>query len=396
MGHTVANRTENASQRGDRALALLSQLDDLAAIHARIDLVRDRDAGYRGAAAFEEPIHQPYLAGPAPELATVIAADGSQVYPDAHASALYYLTNIGIFSFYNGSEDTPTGDSEPHLFYQDEDLRDHKGQGALIKNTAVNARRSVQELQTLTDYAIENRGRSGPIVALRDGPLLWWLGGDVPQKEGLEATYYNALRNFYGLHLDKQDHQAANASLVGYVERGDSRFVVRLLHLMGLPEERVTRAELDGAGPFEGVDDYWLFERVLEYGERSAVMIQQSPQNKFYKLDVGESYEILFFYLNVSRYKPHIVRIEIPMWVALASGAIEEVHSLVLEQCDLTGNYPYALTRADELAVVASHEKRELENMIETELLRYDQSIEKSPKQQGKDYARASRQRYGV
>jgi hypothetical protein len=397
MGRAIAHKTESLSERGERALQLLKGADDLTELHRKIMLVRDKDAGYRGAAPHTERIDCPYASSQTPDKAIIAAADGSQIYPDYHAAALYYLTNIGVFTYYHGTSELPSEVSEPNLYYADADLRERNGRGSIIKNAVVNARRDVQEIRALGEVCWSLRGEGVPILGLRDGPLLWWLGNDIEHGKTLERDYFNALQVFYeDIHLRCLENHACNASLAGYVDRGDSRFVVRLLHLLTLDDDEITRSTLETAGPFEGLTDDYLFGRFLTPGQRSAVMIQQSPQNRDYKKDLGQPYEITFFYLNVGTWgKANIVRVEIPMWVAESEGAVDEVQSLILSQCAKTGRYPYALMRADELAVIGSLEKRQLEEMIAIELLRNQQEVEVSAKQEGKSQARGKRQRYG-
>lgn len=394
MGKFAAYRSEDIHQRGERALALLEGANDLDEIWRKIELARANDAGYRGAAPLEGLINAYHAEPLPPERATILAVDGSQVYPDPHASALYYLTNIGIFIFHHGVDELAEQISEPQLFFNDVDIRDVQGQ--LIKHAAINARRTVQEAQGLAHLCFERRYLEAPMLALMDGPLLFWLGKDVPQAEKLEHDYHEAIMHIHTTHQFLQTLGGHRATLAGYVDTHDSRFVIRLLQLLTLEDEQVRRSVLDNLGDFEGLTDDFLFRNWLEAGERSAIMIQQSPQNKSYKYDVGDDYEIAFFYLNVGdELSPHIVRVEIPMWVARSPEAVQDAHALLLQQCRIMGRYPYCLTRADELAVVRGHEKQHLEEMINIELLRNRQPVEKSPKQLGKDQARASRRRYG-
>lgn len=395
MGRSVAYRTQEASERGQRALDEWGNLGSLEAVHDRIRLVREKDAGYRGAAAHRELLNQAFVCPPAPDRAVVVAVDGSQVYPDLHAPALYYLTNVGRFTYFHGQGELPLEGSSPELFYADSDLREHHGHGSVIKNTAVNLRRDVKELQALTLACWDQRELGLPLVGLRDGRLLWWAGKDAPDADRLQQDYRRSLGDFYEVHLRHQHQFGQNASLAGYVESDDSSFVIRLLHLMSLEEDQITRTTLETAGDYEGLNDGWLFSRVLRPGQRSAVMIQQSPQNRDYKRHWGQEFEITFFYLNVgSLYKPHIARIEIPFWVAQSDQAIEEVHSLVWAQTQLANPYPYVLTRADELARVSNMEKQHLENMIVVELLKHDQDVDKSPKLTGKEQTRSPKISY--
>ena len=72
---------------------------------------------------------------------------------------------------------------------------------------------------------------------------------------------------------------------------------------------------------------------------------------------------------GVGAFQDAIARIDIPMWVARDPQKVNDLHALILEQCAMQGRnpYPYALTRADELAVVSSKDKAKLEEMIRLE-----------------------------
>jgi hypothetical protein len=86
----------------------------------------------------------------------------------------------------------------------------------------------------------------------------------------------------------------------------------------------------------------------------------------------GGTPPVYFFYLNTappdaprepgSEAEP--ARIEIPEWVALSPEKVQWVHALVYDQCAINGGYPYALTRADELAIILGEERDALEMMI--------------------------------
>lgn len=399
MGRMMSYRFQEVSERAQLAQESFWQLASNEAIWERIKLARERDAGYRGAALLEiegresERPNARYELPEIPEKATVIAVDGSQVYPDQHSAVLYFLTNIGVFTFYHGEDILPEQYTEPILYYSDTYLRDPEGQ--LITNTAVNARRNVLEMQTLTRKAWEYRQRPAPLLALSDGPLLFWLGRDVPDAKIMMDDYMATLIKMYDIHNYMQTLHQHNASLVGYIDRPTSRFIVSLLQLMMLDEEDVRSAVLDQPGIFEGLDDRWLLSSLLGPGDRSALMVQQSPRNKEYR-QKGVSYEIVFFYLNVGyENAPNVVRVEMPMWVARSRQSVNELHAIIYQQCRLMGRYPYALTRADELAVVRGTDKKGLDEMILVELMKYQQFSEESAKQTSKNQARGPRRSFG-
>ncbi len=391
MGRALAARNMTLSERLDAAWERLLAQGDLGAIHDRIQLARERDVGFRGAAPLGEPINAPYPLPPLPSRATIIAADGSQVYPSIHAAALYYLTNIGVFVYHHGTDDLPEQITEPALFYSESDVRDENGQA--IANAAVNARRSVAELQMLARETWNRRSADSPLLAISDGPLLFWVGKDVPDGKRLEQDYLGALVHLHDTHTSAASTYGQSASLIGYVDRPTSAFVISLLHLLGLEDDNVREAALKNNGELEGLIDQRLMFRLLQPGERSAVMVQQSPQNKRYH-DKGESYEIAFFYLNVGHQEGyHLARVEMPMWVARSQPLLDCVHALTFDQCQLMWRYPYALTRADELAVIRAAERAQLDDMIEIELRRNEQLVERSEKLESKT-VRHGRTRY--
>lgn len=397
MGRMIAHKTQDQSERVQAAFDQFEFLPDNAILQAKVQVARDNDAGYRGAAPMAvdgEPLNGRFATPDVPERATIVAADGSQVYPDIHTSPYYYLTNIGIYTFYHGEDRLPEEFTEPELFYADSFLRDDFDQ--LITTSTVNARRTVKEINLLAKLCWERREAPQSMVSLFDGRLLFWLGKDVPDFLDLQDDYHAGLVQMRDTHEWMINHHDHPASIAGYVDRPTSRFVIALLQLMLLDDKQITRQELLRAGDYEGLDDRWLFQRWLRPGERSSLMIQQSPQNKNYR-QRGESFEIVFFYLNVGRPgSPHLARVEIPMWVAQSPRAVNDLHASLVTQCEIAGFYPYALTRADELAVVQNPDRRTLRELIQIELLRHQQTTEDSAKLIGKHQARSNRQSFGL
>ena len=391
MGRALAARNITLSERGDYAWQIFSAMHDLDAIQARIQLARERDAGFRGAAPLHEPVVQAYPRPAAPELATILAVDGSQIYPNTHSAALFYLTNTGVFVYHHGLDILPEQITEPVLAYTEALLHDERGQ--VISNAAVNARRTVHEVQALAREVWNRRTIGRPMLAMTDGPLLFWVGKDVPNGRRLQDDYLAAMVHLHDAHTALYDASGQSASAIGYIDRPTSAFVVSLVYLMSLDADDVRRAALETNGPLEGLTDQWLMFRLLKPGERSALFVQQSPQNKRYR-DRGESYEIVFFYLNVGQpHANHLARVEMPMWVAKDPARVDQVHALVMAQCEMMWRYPYALTRADELAVVRNIERTQLEQMIEIELRKNEQIVELSEKLEAK-VVRHGRKRY--
>ncbi len=388
MGVALADRNNTVAEQTQLAGQRLMELNDLDAIWDRIMLARANDAGFRGAAPMEgalaEPINEAIPLVECPLRATILAADGSQIYPDPHGATLYWLSNIGVFIYYHGDDSRPDAITEPQLFYEDEDVRDSEGR--VIANAAINARRAVYEMQLLARETMQRRDLPRPLLAMYDGPLLSFImGKEIPNAARLTNDYHEAM----GILRD------VGAGLVGYVDRPKSTFVVNTIYLMNIDEEDVQRKNLQTAGALEGLTDRDLYQWVLAPGDRCGLMVQQSPQNKGYR-ERDPDQEIVFFYMNVSaaHQEPYLARVEIPMWVAREKALVGAIQALIYYQCQITDRYPYALTRADEIAVVHAHEKRALDEMIGIELLRNQQHLEMSQKLNAKTLARQERQRH--
>ncbi len=378
MGVALADRNSTVAEQTQVAGQQLMELNDLEAIWKQIMVARANDAGFRGAAPMDEPINQAIPLADCPPRATILAADGSQIYPDPHGAALYWLSNIGVFIYYHGDDSLPDSVTEPQLFYEDKDVRDIDGR--VIATAAINARRAVYEMQLLAREAVQRRALVRPLLAMYDGPLLgFFMGKEIPNAAELVSSYHEAMSILRDI----------GAGLVGYIDRPKSTFVINTIYLMGLDPDEITRINLQTAGALEGLTDRDLYQWVLGPGDRSGLMTQQSPQNKGYK-ERDPDQEICFFYMNVSAsyQDAYLARVEVPMWVAHDKALVNALQALVYAQCQITDRYPYALTRADEIAVVHAHEKRALDEMIGIELLRNKQRLEVSQKLSSKTLAR--------
>lgn len=388
MGRYLAYRDQD--ELIEKALRILrEQGSDMAFVRDRIRAVRESDvSGYRGAAPLAAdapsatPFHEMIPAPHPPEQAILIAADGSQIYPDYNASSLYYLLNIGVLVYYHGTHERPHQETQPGIFYNDGDLLDEARQ--VVSNRTVNSRRTVAEIKTLWQQARLHRAENIPTVALHDGNLLKFFGGqDIANSGGL-------IQEYLGLLVALRD---LDTWLVGYVDTPRSSYMISLLHLLDLEPYQITEAMLRNDGDLEGLTDAALFSRLLKPGERSPVMVQNSPTNYEYQ-KFNPAHEIAALYINVSSTKtPHIARVDLPMWVARDTHALDAVHALLLAQCRMQGlrPYPYALTRADELAYISGREKEQVEALVRRELRKNNVTAQEgSAKANSKDFARDS------
>ena len=75
---------------------------------------------------------------------------------------------------------------------------------------------------------------------------------------------------------------------------------------------------------------------------------------------------------------------------------MEAVHALLCDQCQILNSNPYALTRADEIAVVRRQEEAQLNRWIELKMQAYQVESNQTAKQESKGIARAGKQRHGL
>jgi len=333
---------------------------------------------WTGAAPASEPLAQIYPLPPRLEQVTVIASDGSQILPDHHAITIYYLINVGSIIYQHDSLRKPeTYNPSPILCYDPEETLDE--QGRVVSISEVNVRRDLAELEVLVRLAPaytspEAKGETAkPVIALADGPL------------ALRVVDLSFTRQQESLHQHIQflnQIRDSGALLAGYVDRPHSAFVVSLMHLASLDIGSLNEANLR-QNSFRHLTDLDLFD-FLGPGERSAIFMLKAKGLEKYE---QTGHAVHFFYLNVgqSRNHPNIARVEIPAWLKAQPHLINILHATLVRQARLSGDYPYVLARAHELAVISNEEREAVEMMLAVEMRRHGLTPTPSPKQYNKN-----------
>jgi hypothetical protein len=341
MGKVLAE----GAWRRQRALPVLrALLHALANDQERLRTLAESPMGQEMDCALptDEPLDAVIVVPELPARATIVAADGSQIYPDPHGLALYYLINVGSLVYRHGSGQTPEAASDPTVAHATDEA------GNALANEQISARRDVAEIQKLADLAEAERS-DDPLVALLDSTL-----GLRAWSSAIPAAEQEALQAAYQAQLDRL--RLAGAALAGLISRSRQSGVVNLLDLARMGEAPDPRAE---PSLFPGVTDQALWGDLLP-GERSPVFCQPGAAS------------VYFFYLNTEPpdwlpapgTEAEPARIEVPEWVALSPEKLRWVHAVVYDQCRINNGYPYALTRADELAIILNQEREALEVMI--------------------------------
>ena len=335
---TRANQRQKVLPAVRELLRLYANDQERLAALAKLPGGQERDC----ALPTHEPLNAVFPASEPPEPATVLAVDGSQIYADLHSQVLYYLINIGSLVYHHGSGRAPVATSEPVVACAVDRA------GGLVSVEQVNARRDVSEIRRLADLAEAGSG-GDPLVALLDSTLgLRAWSPDIPRAE------QEALQRSYAAQIERT--RLAGAALAGVISRSRRAGVVNLLDLAWQEDPSCTSP---GPSALMGIGDRELWGD-LRPGERSALFVNAGTP------------PIYFFYLNANPLDwprpPGIeaepARVEVPEWVALNPEKLSWIHTLVYDQSQISNGYPYALTRADELAIILHAEREALETMI--------------------------------
>jgi NurA domain. len=354
-------QSEQQDRRGaqrDRAAALFEACHEhWQAVQEAVATAQPR----RLVAKMREPPATTHAAPERPSPITVVATDGSQIYPDRHLEPPFFLLNVSQVAFQYGTTEEALLDSTPSLHFREQLTDRFDAPLDTIPSELVSALRDERELSQLLDVATTARIPGRPLVALADGTLIRWMirGMDNEALEDeLIARYTEHLEGF-------RDEGLALAS---YVSMPASTEIVNLLRFVG--------GDLDAPPPsisidtpdtprLDGLLDRHVLATVLAPGERSAVFGSASHIQGEYPTGT----DIAFFYLKVPGPDGgELGRVEVPRWVADDPLLLDRVHATVLQECRKGEGYPLALSEAHERAVVRASEREAFFRLMERRL----------------------------
>lgn len=376
IGQGARERRERIENLRKHARTLLEQnADELDALRYIVERAKETDSNIRCALPLNESLvaHVPEPASA--KEATLIAADGSQVFPDRNLAVQYCIINTGSIAMQLNSGKVTDTVTETELFLEDE----WETQYGPATEGMIALHRDFRERSKLEEFA-KNYRQS--IVTIADGPMELWEPKGIEELrafEKLQKEYLGVLSRL----------QSKGIITAGYIDNPRENLVIRLLELVEAQREKELPSNFRDYHPLHGVSDRWLYGEkaspLLGPGERSAVFAIQSKSEKYYKGVLG----MHFFYLNVGTERhPYPVRVEIPKWVADDKDKLDLLHAVLVDQCRMMGSkpYPYLLHRAHEVAVVKREEKYQVEQMLIQELRRQDEDTDDgSYKQSAKD-----------
>ncbi len=320
-----------------------------------------------------EPMAAVYDRPPCPRAYAVAAADGSQIDVDRHGIADCWVVNIGRVALSYGPDASFLADTKPTLGFREADLTiqdPRSGREYTVAGQVLAAHRDLYEGLGLAEAAL-GLSPELPRVALQDGTLIrWTLQGFDPWLQS----------HFLGDYLSfMETMRAMPCPLASYLSRPRSPEVaglIKFLHVKGDVARWKTDYPKRSASPYRGVLDHLLFDGLLTDGQRSARFQSMS------KINVEEyphPHTIQFFYLKVGR---EIARVEFPAWAA--EGDLDLLHAAIYDQCRRGMQYPVALQRAHEQAVIHEGDRRQLQSLVERLLTAEDVALARSAKSSSK------------
>jgi len=366
MGAKTPARFAWMNQKRTQALEKLREVaSHPQSLAQRVELARTYNPALRCAIPLGEIIDKSFLAPEMPGPVTLLAADGSQIFPDRHAEVEFSLINVGAIQMRPG--ETPRETIRSRLIYHDE-LYTPNG---MITEETVALMRDLEERRMLLELAGQT---TAPVVTLTDGQLeLFREPRETPEFSRAFEEYLEVLKELCRMGV----------STAGYVDRPQGDLVVRLLELALLPEGVLRQAGKER--PLVGVTDEMLFSEILKIpGERSAVFAIQSVSAHRFSGELA----LHFFYLNMGQPgQPYLARVEAPAWVVREESLLAALQAVLLAQCRILGRraFPYVLHRAHEVALVTYEDKTKMVEMILAEMNRQGIVAEKSHKQSHKD-----------
>ena len=377
IGQGARERRERIENLRKHARNLLEQnADELDYLKRIVEIVKETDSNIRCALPLNESLTSHQEPKPATVMdATLIAADGSQVFPNRNLAVQYCIINTGSIAMQLNSgkvTDTAT-DSELYLEDEWEEKYGPATEGMIALHRDFKERNKLEEIA---------KNYQQPIVTIADGPMELWEPKGIEELRAFEKLQ----KDYLGVLSRLQSKDIITA---GYIDKPRENLVIRLLELVEAQKEKEPPANFRDYHPLRGVSDLWMYGEktnpLLGPDERSAVFAIQSKSEKYYKGGLG----LHFFYLNVgTQGHPYPVRVEIPKWVADDPDKLNLLHAVLVDQCRMMGSkpYPYLLHRAHEVAVVKQEEKYQVEQMLIQELRRQDEELDNgSYKQSAKD-----------
>jgi hypothetical protein len=272
------------------------------------------------------------------EAYAVVAADGSQIYPDRHKGTPCFLIQSATVSFSYGMPQVPRVqfDAAPRVFVG------HDDQDAYATaNDFVDCVREELELMHGASMAhawVADYKCAGRIVVLFDGALIFW---HLQHKEQHMRTRYAKRYVQYLMQLYQERIPA-----VWYTSMPRSKELIHLVQAALWYENQVT----PGNVVLTHVFDVDVAHMMVTEGLRTPIFEPRVTLCALYPEPVRPR----MLYMHVGA---EIVRLEFPAWVCADEESLSWVCSVVFDQIHKGSGYPVALAEAHARAVIHGQDR---------------------------------------
>ena len=283
---------------------------------------------------------------------SVLAIDGSQVYPDRHMYGINcFLINTGQALLEYDQPSTAKFQSIPHILIPENIIPEIQDNN-YTSHDLIDLKREEIELETSFKSAFELNKKytqqNTPFVVLVDGSLIFWqLESKHPDiKKYFLSQYMNQLNNFY----------ENNIPIAGYISMPKSKELINLIKI-GLCKfecaDCIKCHSQNDIFPCKDVDhvlDSQLKSELLPSNYRSTIFYSNSKITELYP----EHLKPCFLYLNIGK---EIVRIEFPIWITQKNDNVDLICKVAIDQANKGQGYPVVLAEAHEQAVIKGPDK---------------------------------------
>ncbi len=273
-----------------------------------------------------ENIHEIYSVGTNKnEEYSILAVDGSQIYPDKHQQVLdFFLLNTGNCFIRYGGKSAVFIQSQPYII----DPIKYRFLGNVSQTELIDMIREEKEFSIMREQVDQHN----PDITLFDGNLLLW---HMEYKNNLSKDY------FIPLYLEPLWYLYEKKRLVaGYLSAPQFNDIVTML-IKILPTGYDEKIVYD----LQDMTDADLFSYILHPYQRSPVFMANHAITRYYE----DPIKPCFLYLNTNS---EIIRLEIPAWIASNKTDVDIVCALCIDQCQKGQGYPVVLAESHAQAVI--------------------------------------------
>ncbi|KAA3597973.1 MAG: hypothetical protein DWQ06_12805 [Calditrichaeota bacterium] len=326
---------------------------------------------------------------------TVVAVDGSQIYPDSHEVTPCYLINLGIICLTYGENSNAEMNSEALLFAKEDEIFPRiNGRKVQVNSALVDFNRDILEREKLSEICLSKLENTN-LFGLIDGTLIpWVLGTEIPGRFTPDDLKEDNLKRDILERYSKVYAELYEAKIpfASYISSSRSNEVTNFLRLNLCDQNqidcknckpRLEKKEIT-CEKINGISDSELLGEILEEGERTQVFLSTSEALNA-KIEGEELFpfhlKIGFFYLKVQN---EVARIEIPIWLTDFPEKLDFIHSQIYLQSQKGLGFPISIAEAHNFAVVSNRERETFYRLFENSFTKEKFSVKLSNKQLNK------------